>query len=289
VDLVSAVRHPTRVTSGSSAPSAASRPRATSADRSAGPPSGRSGCSARRGDTPVPPGWEPSPPAPPFRLPPPGAAQLPHPTHLPVSGLHTSADPTGDTEFPDLEPCCGRAPIRSRRSYRRLLIVSAGRARLWLGRRRLPFLRFCLSAVGWPGEFTVVGPALTARHWRDTVNGSHDTDERRPHRPSAQAYARSWAAGTRRMSRTGTAGRLDHTAATAGQAARLTGVRAAAAGADHGGRLRDASLGNPRPRRPAPAGYPRNPLRGQRRARPVPGPRSAAARIHAKQPLTEQG
>jgi hypothetical protein len=58
------------------------------------------------------------PPAPPFRLRPPGAAQLPHPPHLPVSGLHTSADPTGATEFPDLEPCCGRAPTRSRRSYR---------------------------------------------------------------------------------------------------------------------------------------------------------------------------
>ena len=36
----------------------------------------------------------------------------------PVSGLHTSADPTGDTEFPDLEPCCGLAPTRSRRPYR---------------------------------------------------------------------------------------------------------------------------------------------------------------------------
>jgi len=36
-------RHPARVTSGSSAPSAASRPRTTSADRSAGPPPGRSG------------------------------------------------------------------------------------------------------------------------------------------------------------------------------------------------------------------------------------------------------
>jgi len=46
VDLGSAVRHLTRVASGPSAPSAASRPRAISADRSAGPPSGRSGSSA---------------------------------------------------------------------------------------------------------------------------------------------------------------------------------------------------------------------------------------------------
>jgi hypothetical protein len=49
-------RQPARVTSGSSAPPAASRPRATSADHSAGPPLGRSQCSARRGDSPVPRG-----------------------------------------------------------------------------------------------------------------------------------------------------------------------------------------------------------------------------------------
>jgi hypothetical protein len=44
---VSAVRHPAWGTSGSSAPPAASRPRATSADRSTGQPPGRSACSAR--------------------------------------------------------------------------------------------------------------------------------------------------------------------------------------------------------------------------------------------------
>ncbi len=47
--------------------------------------------------------------------------------HIPVSGLHTSADPTGDTEFPDLQPCRGRAPTRSRRSYRRFTHVAATR------------------------------------------------------------------------------------------------------------------------------------------------------------------
>jgi hypothetical protein len=57
-------RQPARVTSGSSAPPAASRPRATSADHSAGLPLGRSQCSARRGDSPVPRGRGPSPPAP---------------------------------------------------------------------------------------------------------------------------------------------------------------------------------------------------------------------------------
>ena len=53
-------RHPARVTSGSSAPTAASRPRTTPADRSAGPPPARSGCQARRSDIPVPLGREPS-------------------------------------------------------------------------------------------------------------------------------------------------------------------------------------------------------------------------------------
>jgi hypothetical protein len=84
-------RYPARDTPGSSAPPAASRPRATSADRSAALPPGQSWCSARRGDSPVLRNRGPSPPAPPFRLPPPDAA---HPPHPPVSGLHTSAGPT---------------------------------------------------------------------------------------------------------------------------------------------------------------------------------------------------
>jgi hypothetical protein len=61
----------------------------------------------------------------------------------------------------------------------------------------------------------------------------------------------------------------DPTAATAEQAARLTGVRAAAAGA--------------RPWRPSS----RCLIRQSRARRPAPG--SAAARMPAKQPLTEQG
>ena len=64
---------------------------------------------------------EPSPPAPPFRLPPPGAAQLPHPPHPSVRLAHLCRSDR-DTEFPDLEPCCGRAPTRSRRSYRRFTL-----------------------------------------------------------------------------------------------------------------------------------------------------------------------
>ncbi len=136
-------------------------------------------------------------------------------------------------------------------------------------------------------QVTMAGPALTARHWRGTVNGGGDAGSRRPHLPAAQAYVRSWAARTRRMSRTGTAGRRDHTAATAGQAARLTGVRAAAASAKPWWPSSRCLTRQSRPRQPAPAGYLRNPL-GQAATCPA-GAGSADPRIHANQPLTEQG
>ena len=96
----------------------------------------------------------------------------------------------------------------------------------------------------------------------------------RPHLPSVRAYARSWAAGTRRMSRTGTAGRLDHTAATAEQAARLTGVRAAAAGARAWRPSSRCLTWQSRPRRARTGRIP------SRAATCPAGPGSAAARIH---------
>jgi hypothetical protein len=113
-------RYPARDTPGSSAPPAASRPRATSADRSAALPPGQSWCSARRGDSPVLRNRGPSPPAPPFRLPSTrcsASAASAASASVRLTYLCRS-DP--DTEFPDLEPCCGRTPTYSRRSYRRV-------------------------------------------------------------------------------------------------------------------------------------------------------------------------
>jgi len=88
------------------------------------------------------------------------------------------------------------------------------------------------------------------------------------------------------MSRTGTAGRLDHTAATAEQAARLTGVRAAAAGARP---WRPSPRCLTRQSRPRAARTGRVPSQSASRAATCPaGPGSAAARSHANQPVTEQ-
>ena len=87
------------------------------------------------------------------------------------------------------------------------------------------------------------------------------------------------------MSRSGTAGRLDNAVAAAEPAAHLTGVRAAAAG-------QTLAAGFAMPHRQSRPGGPHRQgifalgLAG----RDVPcRSRFAAARIHAEQPLTEQG
>lgn len=134
----------------------------------------------------------------------------------------------------------------------------------------------------------MAGPSLTARLWQGTANGGGDAGSRRPHLPAVQAYARSWGCGNEKNEpyRHCWAPR-PHWRATAGQAARLTGVRAAAAGAKPWWPSSRCLTRQSRPRRPAPAGYLRDPP-GQAATCPA-GAGSADPRIHANQPLTEQG
>jgi hypothetical protein len=117
---VSAVRHPAWGTSGSSAPPAASRARATSADRSAGQPPGRSGCSARpcrRQPGASRPGAQPASAAlqaPSTRC----SAAAASATSASARLAHLCRSDRGH-RIPGSGACCGRAPTRSRRSYRR--------------------------------------------------------------------------------------------------------------------------------------------------------------------------
>jgi hypothetical protein len=188
-----------------------------------------------------------------------------------------------DTEPPDKRGSSVIPASLDSRPYRRFLIESAGRTRL-CARSAPPAVPKVLPVrCGLARRSSPWWDPRLPRGTGEVLPAAATIRAGRPHLPSVRAYARSWAAGTRRMSRTGTAGRLDHTAATAEQAARLTGVRAAAAGARP---WRPSSRCLTWPSRPRRARTGRIPSRA---ATCPAGPGTAAARIHAKQPLTEQG
>ena len=139
------------------------------------------------------------------------------------------------------------------------------------------------DAVTYSSGFGVCAEGARARY-RSGYKGARAGDG-----PTCLPHGRTLgpgAAGKRRMSRSGTAGRCDHTAAAAGQAAYLTAGR--------GGRWRQtlaAAFAMPHLAIPAPAARTGGVTFAiGLAASDVPCcPGSAAARIRAKRPFAEQG
>lgn len=118
-----------------------------------------------------------------LRPPPPSAAQL---LQLPVSGLHTSADPTGTQNSPIWSPAAAERPPRSRRSYRRIRRGGPGKSVALCDRRRTP-IRIRVRTAGVEKDLRALhpGPARwPPTNWGTISRTSTTTSPKRSSKPA---------------------------------------------------------------------------------------------------------